>query len=242
MFENREEAGRLLAPKVRRFLKNDFALALLLALPRGGVPIAYEIAKALQIPMNVLLVRKIGAPIHPEFGIGAITEDGYSWIDEVSASRVGASPAQIQKIMENESAEIKKRLRKYRDNQPLPSLQGRTVVLVDDGLATGVTARVAARYVKNRGAKQVFLVSPVCSQETASELREEIDQVICLDEPELFLSVGQFYRDFKQVTDEEVIELLTKSKYESHTFKELSQTRSDSNASREGTSSKSELI
>lgn len=239
VFKNREEAGRLLAPKVKRFLKNDLPSALLLALPRGGVPIAFEIARALEIPMDVLLVRKIGAPFHPEYGIGAITEENYSWIDENSVNRVGATPLQIHEIMEHESAEIKTRLKKYRDDQPLPSLHGRTVILVDDGIATGVTARVAARYVKNRGAERVFLASPVCSQETAGELRSEIDQVICLDEPEVFLSVGQFYSDFEQVSDEEVVDFIARAKrlrvpHSQTPFKTSSHSRPDSNTSRGG--------
>lgn len=213
MFENREEAGRMLAPKVKQFLKNELQQSLVLALPRGGVPVAYEIAKILHLPLDVLIVRKIGAPFHPEYGIGAMTEGNYSWIDEKTAIHISATSEQIQEIMDREREEIKIRVEKYRLNRPLPSFQGRTIILVDDGLATGVTARVAARYVKSKGANRVFLVSPVCAQETASELREEIDQVICWNEPELFFSVSMFYKDFEQVSDENVISLLARARH-----------------------------
>jgi putative phosphoribosyl transferase len=209
IFRNRQHAGQTLAKRLKSIsLQNPIVLAL----PRGGVPVAFEIAKALKAPLDVLIVRKIGAPARPEYGIGAITEGGYYWIDQEAALAVRASETEIEKVITRESLEVERRISEYRGGKPLPHLKGRSVIVVDDGLATGVTARVGCHYLKNQGANQVVLAVPVCSPRTIGFLRSEVDQVICLEEPEFFLAVGHFYKDFIQTSDEEVIELLKKSK------------------------------
>ena len=203
--ENRRDAGQKLAERLK---KMNLQEPMVVALPRGGVPLAYEIARAFGVNFEVLVVRKIGAPFQPEYGIGAMTEGGYYWIDKEAALAVGATEEEIQKIVEKEYRELTRRIELYRDGRSLSSVKGETVIVVDDGLATGVTARVACHYLKAQGAKKVILAVPVCSPRTANLLRAEIDEVICLEEPEFFRSVGQFYNDFTQTTDEEVIRLL----------------------------------
>jgi putative phosphoribosyl transferase len=208
IFQNRTFAGRLLAEHLKSLSSQN---PIIFALPRGGVPIGYEIAKKMGAPLEVLVVRKIGAPFNPEYGIGAITEDGSYWIDPYSSTAARATQNDIERTVNREFAEVTRRIVQYREGLPLPNVVGRTVIVVDDGLATGVTARVACHYLKSLGAKNVILAVPVCSARTASALRqsEDADEVICLHEPELFYAVGQFYEDFEQTSDEEVIALLS---------------------------------
>ncbi len=208
IFTNRQNAGFLLASKINLLPKVDLQNAVVLALPRGGVPVASEISKRLNIPFDILIVRKIGHPFHPEYGIGAITEDGISWMDPEAVGLSRITPEQIQNVLEHEKNEITRRLKIYRQGRPITSLIGKTVILVDDGLATGVTARVAVDYARKNGASKIILAIPICSGHTARRLREEIDDVICLNEPTYFQSVGEFYQDFIQLSDEEVLELL----------------------------------
>jgi putative phosphoribosyl transferase len=209
IFADRREAGKALADKVATMPWNN---AVLLALPRGGVPVAFEIAQRLRLPLDVLVVRKIGAPMQPELGVGAITEDGLFWVDERMVEYAGVSQEQIDYVAGMEREEVARRVRQYRGDRPLPELRGRTVLLVDDGLATGVTARVACAYVRHLGAERVVLAAPVCAPRTAESLRAEADEVICVSEPELFVGVGQFFADFSQTSDAEVEELLRKGR------------------------------
>jgi putative phosphoribosyl transferase len=207
VFHNRKQAGKILAYRLKRLPKSDLENVVVLALPRGGVPIAFEIAQTFHCPLEVLIVRKIGHPSQPEFGVGAVSEEGFRWF-------AGGMPveltSQIAEAFEMELREVDRRVALYRQNRPLPTLDGKTVLLIDDGLATGVTAHVAINFVKHKGAKKVILAIPVCSMRTAKSLKSEVDQFICLNESSFFLSVGQFYRDFTQVKDEEVIKLLSK--------------------------------
>ncbi len=211
VFENRKEAGILLSAHLNFLSKKDLKNAIILALPRGGVPVAYEISQKTGIPFDVLIVRKIGHPLQPEYGIGAITEDGFYWMDPEAVGLSEITKNQIDQVIKNETKEIKRRVATYRSGRALPALNGRTVILVDDGLATGVTARVGAHFAKANGAAKVILAIPVCSERTAERLRDHVDQVICLSEPNLFLGVGQFYRDFTQLSDEDVLKLLKRS-------------------------------
>lgn len=214
MFINRKQTGLLLAERLQSIpLRNP----LILALPRGGVPVAYEIAHALGAPLEVLVVRKIGAPDHEEFGIGAVTEGHHYWIDPQAKQYFGSQALEIDRIVAREKKEVERRTRLYRQGRPLPDFKGRSLVVVDDGLATGVTARVACAYLRQQKAAEVILAVPVCSPTTASVIRTEVDQLICLDEPEGFFSVGQFYRQFDQVPDETVLDLLAKAKAERET-------------------------
>lgn len=208
-FINRQQAGKLLA---ERLMGRPFQDPLVLALPRGGVPVALEISHSLGAPLEVLIVRKIGAPIFPEYGIGAVTEDGHFWLDPQAMHYARADASEVEEILAKEKAEVERRIIRYREGRPLPSLRGRSVIIVDDGLATGVTARVACHYVKQQGAKEVFLAVPVCSPRTGLKLDKQVDELICLHEPEDFRAVGEYYEEFHQLEDEEVISLLRKEK------------------------------
>jgi len=208
-FQNRQEAGKILA---QRLSLAAFKNPIVIALPRGGVPVGYEVARSLNLQLDVLIVRKIGAPFHSEYGIGAIIEGGSYWIDQEAARRVNISKDEIETVIAKESQELDRRVNLYRRGKPLLPVRGKNVIVVDDGLATGVTARVAGHYLREQGAKRIILAVPVSSPRSANFLRSEFDEVICLAEPENFYSVGQFYEDFNQTSDEEVIELLKKAK------------------------------
>jgi putative phosphoribosyl transferase len=219
LFRDRPHAGRLLAARLQASRIRD---PILVALPRGGVPIGYELARALGAPLEVLVVRKVGAPLQPEYGIGAVTEKGYYWIDEDAARRAGASRPELEEVLQRESTEVKRRVALYRGGHAFPSVKGKTAIVVDDGLATGVTARVACHYLKNEGAAPLILAAPVCARDTARFFRDEmpgkqngeLDEVICLAEPENFYAVGQFYEDFGQTSDDEVVSLLARARRE----------------------------
>ena len=206
LFVDRREAGRRLAPSLERFRGQE---PVVVALPRGGVPVASEIARELSAPLDILLVRKVGAPFHPEFGIGAIAEGGLMFIRRAEVELTGVSEAELDAVVSDELEELERRRRLYRaDREPL-SVDGRTVILVDDGIATGGTAIVAARALKARGAARVVLAVPVVPPGASRRLAGDFDEVVCLEEPHGFSGVGQFYVDFSQVSDEEVQELLT---------------------------------
>ena len=208
-FQNRLEAGKLLATHLTY---HEFNAPIVIALARGGVPIAYEVAKTLKIPMDVLVVRKIGAPGNPEYGIGAVTENDFFYINSTSAASTGTTPADLDLMIRIEKAEVTRRTRRYRGDRPRISVQGQTVILVDDGLATGVSAKTAFMYLKEQGAREIVIAVPVCSASGGQYFRDQHATVICLEESDLFFSVGQFYNDFNQVTDDEVIGLLKKAR------------------------------
>lgn len=205
LFRNRKDAGQKLAKKLESMPLKD---PLIVALPRGGVPIGFEVAQALRAPLHVLVVRKIALSGRPEYGIGAITEGGYYWLDPGASLGIGTTDQEIMEAVETQSSEVARRVRKYRKYEQLPRLEGRTVVVVDDGLATGVTARVACHYLKGQGANHIIFAVPVASSRTAALLRSETDALVTLSEPTEFYSVGQFYEDFEQTTDQEVVSLL----------------------------------
>lgn len=208
IFHDRKHAGRLLAAHLQRVIKLDRKNCLILALPRGGVPVAIEVANVLNIPMDILVVRKIGHPYQPEYGIGAITEEGYYWTDPGAVRVSDIQPMQIQQVVEKETLEVARRVAKYRDDKPLPPLDGKTVLLVDDGLATGVTARVAAQYVRSKGASRIILAVPIAPDATVQSQPPEFDDIICFKQSATLLAVGQFYLDFSQVTDQEVLDVM----------------------------------
>jgi predicted phosphoribosyltransferase len=204
-YADRREAGACLAEQMGRFRGQD---ALVLALPRGGVVVADEIARALGAPLDVIVARKIGAPGQPELGIGAIAPGGVRVLDDFTIRYLGVQPEAIERITLAEQAEMERRLRAYRGDRPPPDLAGRTVVIVDDGLATGVTARAAVRSARAQGAANIVLAVPVCAKETAESMGREVDEMICGVTPPHFRAVGYWYRDFSQTTDEEVMEIL----------------------------------
>jgi putative phosphoribosyl transferase len=209
-FSNRPEAGRLLAPAVKALgLDNPVVLAL----PRGGVPVAFEVAKELGAPLDILLVRKIGAPGHEEYGIGALV-DGASpqlVIDEGAARMVGASKDYIDRQVARQLEEIERRRAAYRTGAPV-ALKGRNLVLIDDGIATGGTVRAALKALALSGAARIVLAVPVAPADTIAELSSLCDDVICLSSPDPFYAVGAHYADFTQTEDAEVIDLLGKAR------------------------------
>lgn len=207
-FTDRTEAGRRLAKVLQR--RAD-ASAVVLALPRGGVPVALEIAGALGAPLDVIGVRKVGAPGRPQFGVGAVTEDGGVFLDERTIDEFGISRDHVATIVETRRREVAHDVARYRGDRPMIDVQGRTVIVVDDGLATGVTAKAAVRAVRDHGAERVLLTVPVCSTEGRNDLARDADEVVCLLIPEHFLAVGQWYEDFGQVTDDEVLDALAEA-------------------------------
>jgi len=208
VFQDRKQAGRLLATHLQKTIKLDRMNSLILALPRGGVPVAVEVANVLNIPMDILVVRKIGHPFQPEYGIGAITEEGYYWTDPGAIRVSDIQPTQIQQVVEKETLEVARRTKKYRNDKPLPSLNGKTIILVDDGLATGVTARVAAQYVRSKGAQQIILAVPIAPDATVQSPPPEFDDIVCFQKSSTLLAISQFYADFAQVTDQEVLDIM----------------------------------
>jgi putative phosphoribosyl transferase len=210
-FADRHEAGRLLAEKLLRF-KNRRPTVL--ALPRGGVPVGYEIAQALAAPLDLVLVRKLGAPGQPELAIGALAlgEEAEFVTDPELLAELGVSPAALEAIKAREVQEIERRRKLYLGDRPLAPIADRTAILVDDGIATGATMRAALRATRKRKPAHLVLAVPVAPPETIHRLGAEADEVVCLDQPRLFFAVGQFYRRFEQLEDQEVLDLLAKAK------------------------------
>lgn len=208
-FSNRHDAGQRLAALL---LPLAAARPIVIGLPRGGVPVAEEITRALGgAPLDVLAVRKIGAPGNPEYGIGAIAEDGTRVIDRGAVAALGIEGDTLEEIVARESAELSRRVDAYRGDRPLLSPRGRTVIVVDDGVATGVTDTVALRAVRRRGPRRLVLAVPVCAPDSAARLRQEADELACLIEPEQLYGVGQWYADFTQVSDAEVLAALKRA-------------------------------
>ena len=203
-FRDRRDAGLQLATRLQTEALVD---PVVLALPRGGVPVAFEIARAIGAPLDVLVVRKVGAPQHREFGIGAIAEGGITVRDETAMRMVGVSPERFEQLAAEERRELERRVRLYRSERALADLSDRDVVLVDDGLATGVTAEAAIHAVRGLGARRVVLAAPVSAADTAARL-SAIADVECLATPSRFAAVGEWYDDFGQTTDSEVLDLL----------------------------------
>ena len=180
----------------------------MLGLPRGGVPVAYEVANALRVPLDVFIVRKLGVPGYEELAMGAIASGGVRVLNEDVVRQIPNAAAIIEAVTAQETAELERREREYRDGRPAPELRGRTVILVDDGLATGATMRAAVAALRQQGAAKIVVAVPVGAPETCAEFAEEVDETICAITPEYFRAVGQYYDDFSQTTDDEVRALL----------------------------------
>ncbi|MFE6281168.1 phosphoribosyltransferase [Streptomyces sp. NPDC057877] len=208
-FHDRRQAGQELAARLR-ILQEKGALAhpVVLALPRGGVPVAREVAEALEAPWDVLVARKIGAPFQEELGVGAIVGDEPPVFDPVTLDRLGLSESALADVVRRERTELHRRDQLYRRGRPRPDLRGRTVIVVDDGLATGATARAAVRWVRGQEPEQVVLAVPVASPEAADLLRTEVDDVVCVTRPSGFMAVGAWYENFDQLTDDDVLAAL----------------------------------
>lgn len=184
---------------------------MIIALPRGGVPVGLEVARALGAPLEILAVRKLGAPGNPELGVGAVAEDGTGVLDPRSAGMLGMTQAMLDATLARESRELLRRVERYRDGRPVIPVAGRTVIVVDDGLATGLTDLAAVRALRKRGAVNIVVAAPVGSREAVSTLDEEADRVVCVTVPERLLGVGMWYQDFAPVSDEEVLALLAEA-------------------------------
>jgi predicted phosphoribosyltransferase len=209
-FRDRSEAGRRLASALNHYAgRSDL---LLLGLPRGGVPVAYEVATALRAPLDVMLVRKLGVPGHEEFAMGAIASGGIRVITRDVVAALGISDATLEIIISEEEQELRRREQAYRGDRPPPSVQGKTVILVDDGLATGSTMRAAVAALRARHPARLVVAVPVAAPETCEAMRREVDEVVCAHVPEPFMAVGQWYQDFSQTTDNEVHELLRRGR------------------------------
>ncbi len=207
-FRDRHDAGRRLAAALAHLGRED---PVVVGLPRGGVVVAYEVAQALGAPLDAVVVRKLGAPFQPELAIGAIGEDGVLIVDHDLAELCGLDEAGLDELVSRERRELERRSRRFRgDAAPLP-VAGRTVLLVDDGIATGATARAAARVLRHRGAARIVLAVPVAPPDVRARFAGAVDQVICLETPANFGAVGQVYADFGQTSDEEVVELLQRA-------------------------------
>jgi putative phosphoribosyl transferase len=206
-FENRSGAGRQLAEKLLRYRS---AHPIVLALARGGVPVGYEVARALDAPLDVVLVRKLGAPGQPELGIGAVVDGDHpvSFFNDELVQALGISQRFVEREIAAELEEIHRRQRRYRGERAPPELKGRTAIVVDDGIATGGSVRAVLRAVRDAGPKRVVLAVPVAPRDTVESLRGEVDDLVCLDAPAVFYAVGQYYEDFEQVSDGEVVRLL----------------------------------
>jgi predicted phosphoribosyltransferase len=210
IFRDRKEAGRQLASRLTKYANRPDVIVL--ALPRGGVPVAYEVAKQIGAPLEVFLVRKLGVPGYEELAMGAIASGGVRVINEDLVRQLQIPGKVIEAVAAEEQCELERRERAYRDDRPPPDVKGRTVILIDDGLATGSTMRAAAAALRGLGPARIVVAVPVSAPETCDEIREEVDEVVCAVTPEPFRGVGLWYKDFSQTTDEEVRELLERAR------------------------------
>ncbi len=206
-FPNRIEAGRLLAEELEKYADRDDVIVL--GLPRGGVPVANEVAKHLHAPLDVFIVRKLGVPGFEELAAGAIASGGVRVLNEDVMRAIPHADQAIEAVTTRETAELARREQTYREGRPAPDLRDRIVILVDDGLATGATMRAAVKALRQRGAAKIVVAVPVGPPDTCHEIEEQADETVCLSMPEFFQAVGQYYEDFSQTTDEDVRQLLT---------------------------------
>src|SRR5205823_9060412 len=212
VFPNRNEAGRELAEKLVSYAGRDDVIVL--GLPRGGVPVAFEVAQRLGAPLDVFIVRKLGVPGFEELAAGAIASGGVRVLNEDVMRAIPHADETIEVVTARETAELERRDRAYRDGRPPPELRDRTVILVDDGLATGATMRAAVKALRERSAAKVVVAVPVGPPDTCQELAQQADETICLSTPPFFQAVGQYYEDFSQTSDDDVRELLIRAAQE----------------------------
>jgi putative phosphoribosyl transferase len=209
-FQDRYEAGRRLAGELRAYAGRDDVIVV--ALPRGGVPVGYEVAHALGLPLEVMQVRKLGVPGHEELAMGAIASGGVRIVSENVVEALGIPERVIATVAAAEAQELERRERVYREGRLFPEMRGRTVILVDDGLATGSTMRAAAAALRSLGAARLVAAVPVAPKESCDAMREVVDEVVCASLPERFQAVGEWYDDFSQISDQEVSELLRRGR------------------------------
>ena len=209
LFRDRSDAGRQLATRLEAYRgRRDVSV---LGLPRGGIPVAYEVARAIGAPLDVFLVRKLGVPGHEELAMGAIATGGVRVLNRDVVRELAIPADVIDRVAEMESRELERRQRQYRGERPEPDVAGRTVILVDDGLATGSTMRAAVAALRAQRPARIVVAVPVAAPSTCEEFLREVDEFVCYASPEPFMAVGRFYDDFSQTTDEEVRDLLARS-------------------------------
>jgi putative phosphoribosyl transferase len=211
-FANRAEAGQLLAEKLLDYAGRDDVIVL--GLPRGGVPVAFEVAQRLRVPLDVFIVRKLGVPGFEELAVGAIASGGVRVLNKDVARALPNADEVIEAVTARETTELERREQSYRDGRPAPEMSGKTVILVDDGLATGATMRAGVAALRQRDVARIVVAAPVGAPETCRELQDEVDDIVCAMAPEYFQAVGQYYEDFSQTSDEEVRELLARAAQE----------------------------
>src|SRR6267378_5965057 len=209
-FRDRREAGQWLAKRLSAYAGRDDVVVL--ALPRGGVPVAFEVARAIQAPLDVFLVRKLGVPGHPEFAMGAIAAGGVRVLNQDVITHLGISPAMVEEVAERERAELERRDKAYHANRSKPSLRGKTVIVIDDGLATGSTMEAAVSALREYGVAKIVVAAPVGAPDSCDWLRALAGEVVCLETPEPFDAVGLWYLTFDQTSDEEVVDLLERAR------------------------------
>jgi len=214
IYRDRVDAGKQLAKQLTDYADRDDLLVL--ALPRGGVPVAYEVAKALRAPMDIFLVRKLGVPGHEELAMGAISTGGVRVLNDDVVDYLRIPGEVIDAVAADELKELERRERAYRGDRPEPDVRGKTVILIDDGLATGSTMRAAAAALRQQNPARIVVAVPVSAPQTCDEYRMGVDEIICAKTPEPFLGVGMWYEDFSQTTDDEVRDLLEKARNETH--------------------------
>jgi predicted phosphoribosyltransferase len=205
-FHDRRDAGRALAEDLRYFQGHPNVVVL--ALPRGGVPVAYEVAKALQAPLEVYPVRKLGAPLHEEFAMGALADDGTIILNEEAIRELHVTEEQLRAVVNRERREIERQRNTYRPGRPLLVIKGKTAIIIDDGLATGTTMRAAVSALRKQEPRHLVVAVPVGARETCDQMLDEADEVVCVDIPDHFVGVGQWYHHFEPTSDAEVMTLL----------------------------------
>jgi putative phosphoribosyl transferase len=208
LFTDREDAGRQLAGRLRHLRDADVVV---LGLPRGGVPVAFEIAAELGAPLDVIVVRKLGVPFQPEYGFGAVGEEGTEVVDGRVVRLTRLTEKEVSRVSAREQAEVQRLVRGLRRDRPPVPLAGRTAIIVDDGVATGSTMRAACLVARARGAARIVLAIPVAPPEAIASLQDDADEIVCLFSPEQFFAIGEWYDDFTQTTDDEVASLLDRS-------------------------------
>lgn len=207
-FKNRTEAGKQLAEKLKHYQNHPNALVL--ALPRGGVPVAWEVVRALHLPLDLFLVRKLGMPGHEELALGAIATGGVRVLNQALIQSLHFTERELDTIAQAEQQELERRQWAYRGSRPLPKIRGQIILLIDDGLATGASMRVAVLALRRQQPARIVVGVPIAAPEVCDEFRDEVDEIVCVATPEPFMAVGLWYQDFAQVTDEEVRALMAR--------------------------------
>lgn len=208
-FKNREEAGRELARALKQYAGHPDALVL--ALPRGGVPVAFEVATKLNLPLDIFLVRKLGVPGHEEFAMGAMASGGITFLNPEVVRQLRISRGEIKEVIERERGELERREEAYGRDRRMLDIRDRTLILIDDGLATGSTMKAAVKALREQSPRKIVVAVPVAPSSTCKEFEREADEMVCLLAPELFFAVGEWYEDFSQTTDDEVRDLLRRA-------------------------------